>query len=78
MLAGKETNEFPFTLKAVEAGKQEIGCNITYLDQNLLKTGCTSAFVDVKKPYIPIEVLAGALLTIAAAAFFAYLYWIKK
>ena len=78
VLAGKETKEFPFTLKAIEAGKHEIGCTITYLDQNLLKTGCTSAFVDVKKPYIPIEVIAGALLTIAAAAFFAYLYWIKK
>jgi len=78
VLTGKETREFPFTLKAIEAGKREIGCTITYLDQNLLKTGCTSAFVEVKKPYIPIEVIAGALLTIAAAAFFAYLYWIKK
>ena len=78
VLEGKETKEFPFTLKAIESGKQEIGCTITYLDQNLLKTGCTSAVVEVKKPYIPIEVIAGALLTIAAAAFFAYLYWIKK
>ena len=78
VLGSKETKEYPFTLKAVEVGRQEIGCDVTYLDQNLLSTGCVSAFVDVKKPYIPIEVIAGGLLTIAAAAFLVYLYWFKK
>src|SRR3989344_3474779 len=78
VLGSKETKEYPFTLKAVEVGRQEKGRDVTYLDQNLLSTGCVSAFVDVKKPYIPIEVIAGGLLTIAAAAFLVYLYWFKK
>ena len=78
VLQGKETKEFGFNLKALEAGKQEIGCDITYLDQNVFRTRCTPAFAEVKQPFIPIELIAAGLITLIAAAFFGYIYWIKK
>ncbi len=76
MILPNKTLEFDFNITATAAGSYAVGCNLTYLDYNVIETDCNRIIVEFKEKEIgPVIMGAGVLLFIGIIV---YVYFSLK
>jgi len=73
LLQPKESIERSFKVTSNSSGKFDVGCKITYLEEELIESECLAAPIEFKEKSIDLGIVAGAFLFIVGAAVFIYI-----